>query len=141
MKPMAGARKQETGEAYRVDDCCRPGLPRGDFIILIAHRNADRQVRGQMTGRERNQNRGVVPSRRNDEGVRVADLHGIECLVPSRIATQDVASQRFGLLPCLIVRSEKRRVGKECVSTCRSRWSPYHYKKKKSSTSNCTTDL
>src|SRR3546814_17512928 len=23
-------------------------------------------------------------------------------------------------------RTEKRRVGKECVSTCRSRWSPYH---------------
>src|SRR3546814_12855046 len=28
-------------------------------------------------------------------------------------------------------RSEERRVGKECVSTCRSRWSPYHSKKKK----------
>src|SRR3546814_12661797 len=25
-------------------------------------------------------------------------------------------------------RSEERRVGKECVSTCRSRWSPYHKK-------------
>src|SRR3546814_2263520 len=33
-------------------------------------------------------------------------------------------------LPCEIgnvaIRSEERRVGKECVSTCRSRWSPYH---------------
>src|SRR3546814_1546842 len=31
--------------------------------------------------------------------------------------------------PVLMVqigRSEERRVGKECVSTCRSRWSPYH---------------
>src|SRR3546814_5668305 len=37
--------------------------------------------------------------------------------------------------PCIVVavpsggpcaRSEERRVGKECVSTCRSRWSPYH---------------
>src|SRR3546814_19483038 len=27
-------------------------------------------------------------------------------------------------------RSEESRVGKECVSTCRSRWSPYHKKKK-----------
>src|SRR3546814_15821684 len=27
-------------------------------------------------------------------------------------------------------RSEERRVGKECVSTCRSRWSPCHEKKK-----------
>src|SRR3546814_20076260 len=25
-----------------------------------------------------------------------------------------------------VVRSEERRVGKGCVSTCRSRWSPYH---------------
>ena len=24
------------------------------------------------------------------------------------------------------VRSEERRVGKECHTTCRSRWSPYH---------------
>src|SRR3546814_4562788 len=30
--------------------------------------------------------------------------------------------RRFGL----ITRSEERRVGKECVSTCRSRWSQYH---------------
>src|SRR3546814_21149632 len=29
------------------------------------------------------------------------------------------------------IRSEERRVGKECVSTCRSRLSPYHYKKNK----------
>src|SRR3546814_16097772 len=28
-------------------------------------------------------------------------------------------------------RSEERRVGKECVITCRSRWSPYHLKKTK----------
>src|SRR3546814_18819487 len=25
-----------------------------------------------------------------------------------------------------VPRSEERRVGNECVSTCRSRWSPYH---------------
>src|SRR3546814_17220582 len=36
------------------------------------------------------------------------------------------ASGRMGL-----VRSEERRVGQECVSTCRSRGSPYHKKKKK----------
>src|SRR3546814_11039461 len=35
-------------------------------------------------------------------------------------------------------RSAERRVGKECVSTCRSRWSPYHYKKK--STTNGAKD-
>src|SRR3546814_12589579 len=31
-------------------------------------------------------------------------------------------------------RSEERRVGKECVSTCRSRWSPSHYKKNQHTT-------
>src|SRR3546814_19524014 len=29
-----------------------------------------------------------------------------------------------------VTRSEERRVGKECVSTCSSRWAPSHYKKK-----------
>src|SRR3546814_7746908 len=35
---------------------------------------------------------------------------------------------RFKNLVSLVAdaRSEERRVGKECVSTCRSRWSPYH---------------
>src|SRR3546814_11324183 len=32
--------------------------------------------------------------------------------------------------PLSIDRSEERRVGKGCVSTCRSRWSPYHLKNK-----------
>src|SRR3546814_10726281 len=31
-------------------------------------------------------------------------------------------------------RSEERRVGQECVSTCRSRWSPYHYTTKSTTT-------
>src|SRR3546814_13333722 len=33
--------------------------------------------------------------------------------------------------PAPAPRSEERRGGKECVSTCRSRWSPCHEKKKK----------
>src|SRR3546814_17040255 len=37
-----------------------------------------------------------------------------------------------------VPRSEERRVGKECVSTCRSRWSPYHSKKKKQNTNKNT---
>src|SRR3546814_15047602 len=35
--------------------------------------------------------------------------------------------RRFhSIRPAGEARSEERRVGKECVSTCRSRWSPYH---------------
>src|SRR3546814_2474285 len=38
---------------------------------------------------------------------------------------RDDSTCRFEMLVD-ITRSEERRVGKECVSTCRSRWSPYH---------------
>src|SRR3546814_16714255 len=37
-------------------------------------------------------------------------------------------------------RSEERRVGKECVSTCRSRWSPDHYTKTKDNGNKITHD-
>src|SRR3546814_9125410 len=37
----------------------------------------------------------------------------------------DTITSRQGR-PTLSARSEERRVGKECVSTCRSRWTPYH---------------
>src|SRR3546814_11107725 len=37
-------------------------------------------------------------------------------------------------------RSEERRVGKEGVSTCRSRWSPYHEKKNTDNTDNIIED-
>src|SRR3546814_3959089 len=44
--------------------------------------------------------------------------------------THCVARRRALARNCLALshdhRSEERRVGKECVSTCRSRWSPYH---------------
>src|SRR3546814_1991406 len=53
-----------------------------------------------------------------------------------RVAVDDLARPRLDLLEVfgrerlvageVVIRSEERRVGKECVSTCRSRWSPYH---------------
>src|SRR3546814_18119330 len=45
-----------------------------------------------------------LPSMRNDLGLSYLELGTVSTLA----------------------RSEERRVGKECVSTCRSRWSPYH---------------
>src|SRR3546814_16307602 len=59
------------------------------------------------------------------EGVNhVAD---IEKVVMSYVPTAEVLSN-VGAEFSFRLRSEERRVGKECVSTCRSRWSPYHYK-------------
>ena len=41
------------------------------------------------------------------------------------MTTKEVLAQG-GIEKIGLVRSEERRVGKECTSWCRSRWSPYH---------------
>src|SRR3546814_15067345 len=48
-------------------------------------------------------------------------------------AEPDIVAGIIRQLPGLVtkLRSEESRVGKECVSTCRSRWSPSNKKKKK----------
>src|SRR3546814_20358336 len=46
---------------------------------------------------------------------------GLESLDKLKELMKDQVEQEHNGL-----RSEERRVGKECVSTCRSRWSPYH---------------
>src|SRR3546814_978075 len=51
--------------------------------------------------------------------------------IPHKLAFA-ARAHRFAIFAGVIgnlLRSEERRVGKECVSTCRSRWSPYHSKK------------
>src|SRR3546814_18696364 len=72
-----------------------PILPAPDEEGLDAHRTAP--------GRER-------------EDVRIAQPFGID-----RLAALDEGQR---LQPVSQHRSEERRVGKECVSTCRARWSP-----------------
>src|SRR3546814_12568466 len=44
-------------------------------------------------------------------------------------AAQKVIARQYEPVLVNVDRSEERRVGKECVSTCRSRWSPSHKKK------------
>src|SRR3546814_17110628 len=60
-------------------------------------------------------------------------------VIAPRRAERGIGGEQHALLQRnrlvdLPVRSEERRVGKECVSTCRSRWSPRHSKKKKKQT-------
>src|SRR3546814_3633351 len=53
---------------------------------------------------------------------------GLPVCTLQQLQTLDAEIDPFSA-PCRIpgiTRSEERRVGKECVSTCRSRWSPYH---------------
>src|SRR3546814_11566293 len=65
------------------------------------------------------------------------NVHGIRAI--QELAREDVnfrpfeAKARANLMTHLtaskytnVMRSEERRVGKECVSTCRYRWAPYH---------------
>src|SRR3546814_11279169 len=57
----------------------------------------------------------------------------------AEVDPQDAAFPALGADHCRAsARSEERRVGKECVSTCRSRWSPYHSKKKEKHTDTHT---
>src|SRR3546814_11345401 len=64
----------------------------------------------------------------------VAFVHQGPHAAPLAAGNEDVADlesaalhQNGGDRPAAALqRSEERRVGKECVSTCRSRWSPYH---------------
>src|SRR3546814_13708958 len=55
------------------------------------------------------------------------DLSGEEFDAISSVGMfEHVGKARTGQYFETLRRSEERRVGKECVSTCRSRWSPYH---------------
>src|SRR3546814_19313895 len=62
-------------------------------------------------------------------GRRMAFLAGAGCgVLVGLLAALAVVIGSFWLF-FLATRSEERRVGKECVSTCRFRWSPSHKKK------------
>src|SRR3546814_2942862 len=71
----------------------------------------------------------------HDTHVRTADATcmAIGTTQPISVARNDYIRRNFpenheqALAPIYrYARSDERRVGKECVSTCRSRWSPYH---------------
>src|SRR3546814_274786 len=55
---------------------------------------------------------------------RIRDCFAMDA--PPSIVTPPLPPFELILWAADALRSEERRVGKECVSTCRSRWSPYH---------------
>src|SRR3546814_8608530 len=119
--------KQKTADEMRISDwssdVCSSDLGLGVFhFLLLGHALAHFQL----------------------VQTRFKHLHGfgaVAVLRPIVLALYDDACGgvrnphgRIGLVDVLTARaarSEERRVGKECVSTCRSRWSPCTYKKKK----------
>src|SRR3546814_8646011 len=65
--------------------------------------------------------------------MRISDWSSDVCSSDLSCGNQPMRPAKYFSVPHLrrvsivdVVRSEERRVGKECVSTCRSRWSPYH---------------
>src|SRR3546814_6324355 len=64
-----------------------------------------------------------------EERVRQAAAYVDGRLTEVKAAARSASDAHLLLMVSLLLadeRSEERRVGKECVSTCRSRWSPYH---------------
>src|SRR3546814_17526522 len=63
-----------------------------------------------------------------DAGLRLGDVDGLFICLPDDFFAGLSLAEYLGLQPRFTdnnrTRSEERRVGKECVSTCRSRWSP-----------------
>src|SRR3546814_5205500 len=101
--------KQKTAYEVRISDwssdVCSSDLP-GARPLIQAERRTTRTRRCRC--RDRSAGEGRLQRARHD----------LEQLVEQRAVAFD---------PHLVAaRSEERRVGKECVSTCRYRWSPYH---------------
>src|SRR3546814_12463960 len=69
-----------------------------------------------------------------DESVSVFLATGLHEVADDRQGVEEEAmevlrvplDEALGMIDSGAIRSEERRVGKACVSTCRSRWSPYH---------------
>src|SRR3546814_7578462 len=76
--------------------------------ILALARSRAAQVRQQLA---------TTKAERQSALMRVFQFVGDTSFDPGTVPIYDAAVSH---------RSEERRVGKECVSTCRSRWSPYH---------------
>src|SRR3546814_18542462 len=62
---------------------------------------------------------------RSGDHAKVARWRRAQSLARTQRERPDLIDARGGITPA-DQRSEERREGNECVSTCRSRWSPYH---------------
>src|SRR3546814_11656994 len=121
--------KQKTAYELRISDCssdvCSSDLQLflGHYAgILLSHRSPGevgrQEIGGQLTST------GPDNVAKLDDDVTILDVGHNSLsnghLAPERGCNSSICSKYQP------IRSEERRVGKECVSTCRSRWSPYH---------------
>src|SRR3546814_19091556 len=125
-------------------DVCSSDLEARDEARILAYMLFTDQSDGHdAAGRQRDRHPeealehenafGGMPDRPVAE-VRDDRLRFVEPLMERELVVRRPAqAARQGKL-MVITRSEERRVGKECVSTCRSWWAPYHKQKKTKST-------
>src|SRR3546814_20825594 len=100
---MIHAAPQGTGAALQ--DKLHCFLHRHEIALDVLMRDGERTVAAELPLEEGNE-RAARP-----QHIAEPHRHETSAAVPSRAVK---------------IRSEERRVGKECVSTCRSRWSPIH---------------
>src|SRR3546814_16632039 len=95
-------------------DVCSSDLRRNQFRLAILHRRGCQMI-------------GNVEGGAKSGEIKYSFVAGFTATILVGIAGAFISIAMPGIL--LAIRSEERRVGKECVSTCRSRWSTYHEKK------------
>ena len=69
------------------------------------------------------------PAKDDMRGVWVASVHNIDFPSEQGMTADQLkaeADTELDNIAAMGLRSEERRVGKECLRLCRSRWSPYH---------------
>src|SRR3546814_16812695 len=81
-----------------------------------------------VDGRYRADDDGIAPCH---QGLGGRQAHLLDVFVDRTVLVDEgVGARDVGLRLVVVVRSEERRVGKACVSTCGSRWTPDNEKKK-----------
>src|SRR3546814_16899837 len=109
-------------------DVCSSDLHKLGLPFELVELNLDKGDARTPAFLKKNPN-GRIPTLELEDGTCLAESNAIICyLAQGTEFWPETRLSRARTLQWLFFeqRSEERRVGKECVSTCRSRWSPYH---------------
>src|SRR3546814_12733184 len=124
--------KQKTAYEMRISDwssdVCSSDLPRKSCSVFALRKGLDVNRRQRRFCAEFDDFSHVTPLS-TPKLPRSYARHMVRCQASfDEYNSVDETSFLTGSLEDTVLRarSEERRVGKECVSTCRSRWSPYH---------------
>src|SRR3546814_20167442 len=107
----------------------RPALPRQSAAATAAIDLAPDQRAGGTADDRARQSVAITIDLAAEQGTRGApdDQPRRPAAAPAIIAAVAImVTPVIAAIPAIVARSEEGRVGKECVSTCQSRWAPYH---------------